>query len=212
MKTKMEGSYILLVCVLLGTGILSWRLFFKQYRQHDTVNISQFPKKIGDWASSDLPIPEDVYAILETRNVVTRDYKHPNGKEAYLMLVYSQSNRKVSHPPEICYTGSGVSILSNEAIEIPLTSGRSITVNRLFVEQGNIQQVMYYWFKVGNTFTANYWTQQILIVWKTLLGQPASSALIRVSVTVTLSGQPKAEETINEFSQTVAPYLFEYLP
>jgi EpsI family protein len=209
---KIEVSYILLVVVLLGTGMFSWRVFFKEYHQHDTVNINQFPNKIDGWTSTDLPISEDSYAILETRNVFTRAYKHPQGKEAYLMLVYSQNNRKVSHPPEICYTGSGVSILSNESVQIPLSPAKLIEVNRLFVEQGGDQQIMYYWFKVGDTYTANYWKQQILIVLKTLLGKPASSALIRISVPVDIGGQPKAIETANEFVQVIAPHLLEYLP
>src|SRR3990167_3007083 len=109
LRPKIEVSYIILIVVLMGAGIVSWHLFFKVYHQQDTVSINQFPQKIGDWISTDLPIPEDVYAILETRNVFTRRYKNPANKEAYLMLVYSQNNRKVSHPPEICYAGSGVS-------------------------------------------------------------------------------------------------------
>jgi len=211
-KSKFDWGYILLVIFLTMAGTVSWSVFFKEYKQQDTVNIHRFPREIGEWKSSDLPIEEDAYAILETRNVFTREYKSPRGKEVYLMLVYSQNNRKVSHPPEICYTGSGVSILSNQLVKIPLNSKVSIKVNRLFVEQGNTQQMMYYWFKVGDTFTSNYWKQQLLIVWKTLLGKPASSALIRVSVAIDAAGTHKTDETINEFVQLVTPYLWDYLP
>lgn len=210
---KIRLSYVVLVLLLLVSGVVSWRVFFKEYSQEDTVNIHHFPRKIDAWTSVDLPIPEDVYLILETRNVFTRRYKNFTGKEVFLMLVYSQSNRKVSHPPEICYAGSGVTILSNEPAYIPINSkGESIKVNRLFVEQGGIQQVMYYWFKVGDTYTANYWKQQLLIVWKTLVGQPASSALLRISVTVDPSGPPRAIETLNEFSPLISPFFLKYLP
>lgn len=210
-NSKFGWSYYIIVALLFVSGVHSWRLFFKEYKQQDTVSIHQFPTKIESWTSSDLPLTEDVYAILETRNVFTRRYRSSDGQEAFLMLVYSQNNRKVSHPPEICYAGSGVSILSNEPTFIPF-AGKSIKVNRLFVEQGNTQQVMYYWFKVGNTFTASYWKQQALIVWNTLLGQSASSALIRLSVNIDESGSPKAIETINTFAQTLAPYFGQYLP
>lgn len=211
-KYKIDGSYIVLILLLIGAGIISWFLFFKEYQQQDTVNIHRFPKEIGDWKSWDLPISEDVYAVLETRNVFTRQYKNSAGKEAYLMLVYSQNNRKVSHPPEICYAGSGVSILSNEPAYIKLNSGKSNKVNRLFVEQGDTKQLMYYWFKVGDSFTSNYWKQQFLIVWKTLLGKSASSALIRISVSIDAAGPAKAVETSNEFMQMIFSYFKEYLP
>jgi EpsI family protein len=212
-QQKISVSYIVLTVLLIASGIVSWKVFFKEYRQQDTVNIHHFPKKVGSWVSVDLPIAEDVYAILETRNVFTRRYKNEDGRGAYLLLVYSENNRKVSHPPEICYTGSGVSILSNEPAYIEMNGlKKRIKVNRLFVEQGNTQQIMYYWFKVGDTFTANYWKQQALIVWKTLLGQRASSALLRVSVTIDEKGVPEAVETINQFSQVISPHLLEYLP
>ena len=211
-RPKIDGSYVVIVILLIMAGCVSWSLFFKEYHQTDTVNIHRFPKEVGDWKSWDLLIPEDVYAVLETRNVFTRQYTNPSGKEAYLMLVYSQNNRKVSHPPEICYAGSGVSILANHRTYIKLNSGKWIKVNQLFVEQGNIQQMMYYWFKVGDSFTSNYWKQQFLIVWKTLLGKSASSALIRISVSIDASGPAKATETSNEFVQVMFPYLEKYLP
>lgn len=210
---KVRLSYVVLILLLLVSGVVSWRVFFKEYSQEDTVNIHHFPREIDTWTSVDLPMPEDVYLILETRNVFTRRYKTSEGKEVFLMLVYSQSNRKVSHPPEICYAGSGVTILSNEPTYMPIDSqGRIIKVNRLFVEQGGTQQVMYYWFKVGDTYTANYWKQQLLIVWKTLLGQPASSALLRISVTLDSEGPSGAIETLNEFSPLISPFFLQYLP
>ena len=211
-KHKVNLSFVIILLLLTGSGIVSWKMFFMEYQQQDWVNIHRFPRDVGKWVSFDLPIPEDVYKILETRNVFTRQYQDPEGKQVYLMLVYSESNRKVSHPPEICYAGSGVSILSNERTYIPFSPGTSIKVNRLFVEQGNTQQIMYYWFKVGDTFTANYWKQQVLIVWKTLLGKSASSALIRISVSVDRRGNAAAIETVDGFTQQVAPYLLEYLP
>ena len=213
-SNKKDWSYWVLVLILVGAGVVSWQLFFKKYHQEDTVNIHHFPKKIGDWASLDLPIPEDVYGILETRNVFTRRYRNAEGSDVYLMLVYSQNNRKVSHPPEVCYTGSGVSILSNAPayIKADQSGRRVIKVNQLFVEQRGAQQIMYYWFKVGDTFTASYWKQQGLIVWKTLLGQPASSALLRLSTPIPDQGTAKAYEAINEFAQIVIPHLIDYLP
>jgi EpsI family protein len=95
-------------------------------------------------------------------------------------------------------------------IELP-TSPYKIQTNQLFVEQKNIRQLSYYWFKVGTTFTPNYWKQQFLIAFSTLTGQHASSALIRIS-TLKKENESGSEETLNQFTKLITPLLFQYLP
>ena len=213
MKIKDLG-YLFIILIFVVAGALSWNLYFKVYRQQDTVDIHRFPKMIEGWVSEELPVSDDAKAILETDNVFVRRYtEEASGKEAYLFIVYSQNNRKVSHPPEVCYTGSGAAILSSvhDSFSSRLT-GEKIDVNRLTVEKGKYTQVFFYWFKVGDSFTPNYWKQQGLIALKSFLGKPASSALIRISVTVADDDEDKAAGRIKEFGRMILPYLPQYLP
>ena len=209
-----DKSYILILLLFILSGVISWALYFKVYRQKDTIDIHQFPKTIGDWTSQDLLITDQEYAILETRNAFARRYFTPYGKEVYLLIVYSQNNRKVSHPPEICYTGSGVTILGNYRDSFNVNTNSSqplvVNVNKLLLEQRDLRQISFYWFKVGNSFTTNYWQQQGLIALKTFFGKSASSALIRVSITIKDSEQ-KALSDLKEFSQQIMPFLLTYL-
>jgi len=206
-------TFGIVVCLFVLSAAVSWKMYFKKYIQKDTVDIHQFPREISGWTSEDIPLTEEEYAILETRNAFTRRYTGPDGQEVYLLMVYSQSNRKVSHPPEICYTGSGASIVGNEParVEIP---GREepIRANKLTLEYGRVLQLSYYWFKVGDEYTSNYWKQQILIALKSLVDDTASSALIRVASTVREGGEEEAESDIREFSRMVVPLIPQYLP
>jgi len=212
MKRK-DISYTIIILLLGLSCIISWKVYFKVYHQVDTVNIHKFPTQIGDWSSKDLIITEKEYAILETRNVFVREYRNSKQEKIHLFIVYSQNNRKVSHPPEICYVGGGISVLGNvHDYLIEEANQKVIQTNKLLLEQGITQQVAFYWFKVGDTFTSSYWKQQFLIVLKTLLGQPSSSALIRVSATIGDNDQPKSESIIKEFSAKVVPLLRTYLP
>jgi len=211
---KFDISFLLIIVIFAMAGILSWKVYFKAYRPADTVNIHHFPKVIDGWVSDELPITDKEKAILETDNVFVRRYVHEeNGKEVYLFIVYSQSNRKVSHPPEICYTGSGATILSSAHDSFPLRqAGGKINVNRLTVELGSVDQAFFYWFKVGDSFTPNYWKQQGLIALKSFLGQPASSALIRISADVKGGAEDEAIRQLKEFGQLIEPYLSQHLP
>jgi len=208
-----DRNFIFLILLFALVGIVSWSFYFKTYFQSDTVDINVFPATIDGWTSEELTITEDEFRILETRNAFVRQYTGPDGGKVILFIVYSQSNRKVAHPPEICYAGGGVSILDSAHDTVPVdSSGSSILVNKLRLESGTEKQLSYYWFKVGDSYTSNYWKQQTLIALKTLLGKPAGSALVRISTDVGSEGEVAAVERIKKFSQVVVPMLGQYLP
>lgn len=209
-RTDKKFAFIL---VVMGIACLvSWKLYFKTYTQSDTVNIHNFPRRIGAWTSKDLPIPEREYAILETRNAFFRVYRHLSGKEVFLYIVYSQTNRKVSQPPEISYAGSGVSVVSHIKEVNFLPSHKIINVNKLLLEQGDTRQLAYYWFKVGDSFTHSYWKQQGLVALNTILGKPASSALIRISTVIKDANMEGAQQDVEDFASLIIPTLTTYLP
>ncbi|MCA9398680.1 MAG: EpsI family protein [Candidatus Omnitrophica bacterium] len=210
MKVK-NVKNIVIVAILLGGCYMSWNFYFKDYIQQDTVNIHVFPKEISGWTSEELTITDDEYAILETRNAFVRKYSNGDGKEVYFFTVYSQNNRKVSHPPEICYTGGGITVLDNQPAQIK-ADDVMIPVRKLNLDQGRFEHVAYYWFKVGDSFTSNYWEQQFKIALNTFLGKNSSSALIRLSAVAQNGNKAKAEEDIQEFAKLIFQDIKEYLP
>ena len=211
---KKHKQVLFIQSVLLLAVALSLNLYFQSTTEHDTVDIAQFPKIIGTWKSEDLPISSEDLEMLETKNAFVRRYTNTaNGGEVYLFLVYSQHNRKVAHPPEICYLGSGVSIIENVHDPIPVEyKGLTIPTNRLKLLRNNFEHISFYWFKIGNKFTANYWEQQMLIAFYTLKGSTAGSALVRVSADVINGDRDQAIRNIKSFASLITPALFHYLP
>jgi EpsI family protein len=213
MKNKIDKTYIVIVVALVGAIIVSWGMYFKVYQQADQINIHHFPKTIDGWNSRELLITDDEYAILETRNAFVREYTNQDGRSVRLFIVYSESNRKVSHPPEICYVGGGVTVLSKtEVFANNPDLGYLLKANKLHLEQGSTEQVAFYWFKAGETYTASYWKQQILIAIKTLFGVPSNSAMIRVSTVIVDEDRASAEQLVKDFNTFIIPNLQKYLP
>ena len=199
---------------LLIALVLTWNLYFQTVTEHDIVNISDFPKRIGTWVSEDLPITQTELSILETKNAFVRRYTNTlDGGRVYLFLVYSQHNRRVAHPPEICYLGNGISIVQNvhDPIKVEYNS-LTIPTNRLKLLHLSFEHISFYWFKIGDRFTANYWDQQILIALSAIRGGTAGSALIRISADVVNGDQEKAIKNIKSFTNVIASALFQYLP
>src|SRR3989338_4238772 len=63
----------------------------------------EIPFAIGDWIGKDQAVDEMTYAILETRNVLSRSYVNSQGERIELLVVSSDKDRRVAHPPEVCY-------------------------------------------------------------------------------------------------------------
>lgn len=210
---KPNFRFIFIIILLTIAATISWKSFFGEYAQQDSVSIHTFPMTIGEWAGEEIPISERDLSILETKNAFTRRFTSPSGQEIVLFIVYSQHNRKAAHPPEICYSGGGMSILSSNTRMIEDAGANvSLSTQRMFVEAGKYQQVVNYWFKVGETFTSNYYRQQVLIAIKTLLGQSSSSAMIRVASDVQGGDITASDAAIREFSLEILPILPKYLP
>jgi EpsI family protein len=208
----MDKKYIIIIILLVLAGFASWKNYFQTYRQKDTVSIHSFPEEIQGWTSEEIPMTEKEYAILETKNTFVRKYTSPDeSKTVFLYVVYSQTNRRVAHEPELCYSGGGMTLVKK--FQDTFTSGgRTYQAQHLRFEQGNRKDIVFYWFKVGDTFTASYLKQQILIAVKSLLGQPRSSALIRLSAVVLDHDTDKAVRDIKEFAGLIVPHLEQHLP
>ena len=96
------------------TAALSLYLYYQQIKPEDAFNVENFPKEISQWKSEDIKLEEKVYEILETRNLFMREYKKPNEPGIVAYIIYADKNRKASHPPEVCLTGGGVTILNKK--------------------------------------------------------------------------------------------------
>ena len=209
-----DKKFLSVIILLVVAAFFSWKFSFQQYIQADTVSIHSFPKEVNGWTSVEMDITDDEYAILETRNVFVRRYTSPKGQTVTLFIVYSQNNRKVSHPPEICYSGGGNTVVSKKLIEIVAADGSGLLLkaNELYLESSAADQISTYWFKVGKEFTPSYWKQQFLIVFDNLIGKQASSALIRISSVIVADDVVKSQKDILEFSRSIIPELFKHLP
>ena len=161
---------------------------------------NQVPMEMGKWKGKDVSVDEQTYQILETRNVLSRFYES-KGERIHLLIVASEKDRRVAHPPEVCYTSSNYIIL-NERID-SLNWGRQDIPLKQFLAQyekdpAQKQEVMYV-YKVGKRFTTNYFSQQLQFAWDRLTRQESQVLLIRVA--------GREDKTLKEFLSEVIPHV-----
>jgi len=176
-------GYIIVIVLLTVTSVFSLRLFFQQRSAHDRLDIRTFPYKVGNWQGKDLKVSEKEYDILETRNLVLREYANPSGEKLSVFIIYSETNRAVFHPPEVCLIGSSVKIVDKKTEKVD--SGEyKFSVNRLDTEKDNYRGVVLYCYKAGNLYTDNFYLQQASFALNQLLGRHKGGATIRVSMPI----------------------------
>jgi len=179
MKSNTLG-FIAIVILLSLTSILSLNLFFKERIARDQFDIHKFPYKIGQWKGQDLEVTEREYKILETRNLISRQYVNPSDEAIWLFIIYSETNRKVFHPPEMCIMGSGLRMVDKTKDEIE-TGGGKISANKLYLEKDDYKEITLYCYKAGKLYTYNYYLQQAYLAFHQIFGKNIAGATIRVS-------------------------------
>lgn len=178
------------------------------------VRLEDIPVEFGEWKGKNIPIPERVYEILETKDVLTREYANARGEKVDLVIVYSGTSRAAFHPPEICYLGGGRELLNKnlETVEIG-GSGENSTLraNKLLMKDKFGREIAWYWFTAGNKVTENYYLQQCYFIWNELRRNPAGGSLIRVSARTTGNDLGQAETLGKDFMRRLAPLLPDYI-
>ncbi len=139
------------------------------------------PLQMGEWKGRDLALDERTYEILETRNVLSRVYQNAKDGSVHLLIVSSHKDRRVAHPPEVCYLSSHYSIL-NSGKELFRGNGQNIFLKSFIAQDtknpAHEEKVLYV-YKVGKRFTTNYFAQQLLFAWNRATRQETEIQLIR---------------------------------
>ena len=203
----MKRHWILSALLLTVVGLVAFRYYQMQGVERDLRDIRHLPAQVGEWTAADLPVSEHEYDILETRNLVLRDYKNQKGDVINLFLIYSETNRRVCHPPVVCLIGSGIEV--EEAHKETLTiGGRTLPVNRLIARGGKSDRLVLYFYMVGQDFTEDYVTQQLRWVVKQATGKGVGGAMVRVMVPIT-EGEEAALAEAKGFLEKLLPLLMQ---
>lgn len=173
----------------------------------------QLPLDFNGWHGQEIAVDKRTLEILETSDVLMRNYKREENTPVQLCIVYASNNRKVSHPPEVCYIGSGWSLEEKGSLLLSTQPGNkpAFKVVKLVIERGGEKNLVLYWYKCNDEFTANYYWQQITIVRKGILNGKSTSGLIRVSTQID-DNEDVSRARIQDFLMDLLPLMTEYLP
>ena len=160
-----------------------------------------FPLAVAGWSGKEIPADERTLEILETRNVLSRNYKTEGGEQVHLLLVSSKKDRRVAHPPEVCYLGSNFNIVEENEFGLNV-QGENVGIKEfkaISERYADKFQEVGYLYKIGDSYTTNYYAQQLRFAFDHLTREETEVMLIRVA--------GKTRESVREFIVDLLPYL-----
>ncbi len=175
-------KYFVVISILLVSLVFIFIIEQAKGKVSYTASLKNIPYRIGEWEGKDVSVSDRTYEILETRDVLVREYTDKEGDSVALAIVYSDNNRDSFHPPEYCYLGGGAQLIEKGKDVISLDGNMMFYMNKLVMNPVKNGLRVWYWYSVGDRFIANYYVQQLLFLWDALRGINNGGALIRVSV------------------------------
>ncbi len=199
-------KYLIVIVILIIASVFVLKIGQAKDKITTEINLSGVPLKLGDWEGREVGLPDSVYEILGTRDVLSRQYKDKKGRILELSVVYSGHDRQSFHPPELCYLGGGVDLAGKDIEKVSLDDGSNLDLNKLTMQsfQGTIKA--WYWFLVGDRFVGNFYKQQLYFILDALSGKKLQGALIRVSIR---GDSEVLEKKAKSFIVKIAPHLAE---
>ncbi len=210
----MNTRYSILIGLLFIVTIITYLLSNDIPAQQNTAYAKQLPIFINGWTGEDIEVKSRTLEILETNDVLIRDYKKDKNPPVQLCIVYASNNRKVSHPPEVCYKGSGWSLEEKKPVVFSIKSDEypEFRAIKLIQERGDQKKLVLYWFKCNSKYTTNYYKQQINIVKSEIITGKSTSGMVRISTPVVNNDEEDAMMRAQRFSMNMLPLITKYLP
>jgi len=178
------------------------------------------------WTSTAMTFSDVELEILETRDYMYRTYADGKGSPVDLCVIFSEDNRKGTHPPDVCLEASGLRIMTrmNRVVDVagsragerpPRGSGglgdvtSPLDLRELIATSTSGQYIYFaYFYKCGDTFTPSFYKQQWQIVWNGLTRRNASGALVRYSTPMGSSTDvDAARRRVDQLLAATFPYI-----
>jgi exosortase D (VPLPA-CTERM-specific) len=180
-------------------------------------DFSQFPMTLGKWQGKPNRMEAIYMDVLKLDDYVLADFIATDRRPVNFYVAYYASQRKgeSAHSPRSCIPGGGWEItdLTQHSVDGATVAGRPLWVNRVVIQKGDDEQLVYYWFQQRGRVVTNEYLVKWYLFWDALTRNRTDGALVRVMTNVN-PGRNLAEADIrlSSFASSAAAQLEDYIP
>jgi exosortase D (VPLPA-CTERM-specific) len=178
---------------------------------------ADFPARVGDWVGGQQQSLEpSILDALRLNDYLLADYRDPDGIPVNFFVAYYQSQRDglSIHSPRRCLPAGGWDVLSfHRYLLHPGNGGGVWPVNRVLIQQGNQQQLVYYWFQERGRRLTSENVVRWYMFWDALTRNRTDGALVRLVVPIPKGMSEQAlDAKLTRFASLTEGPLGRYVP
>jgi EpsI family protein len=191
--------------------------------------LSLMPQTIGPWTSRDIPMEDDVLAILGKGDFLNRIYIGPRngtqpvsastsdlvGVPVSLFIGYFPTQRtgQSIHSPQHCLPGAGWEFLSSRYTDLTGDDGQVYHVGEYVISDGNIKQFVLYWYQAHGRSIPNEYTAKLFMIADAIRMNRTDGAIVRVITPVLpLESVEDARARAVRFTKEMVPSIPRFIP
>jgi len=212
---RAHWRFLVAVALLVGTALL--------LRARNGAEIlpsrsplSSFPRTLGPWTSTDIPLAEDVRDVLGPGDFLLRGYSdRADGRGVNLFIAYFPSQRTgdTIHSPKNCLPGSGWTPVRSDRVTIAVRGRAPFVANRYVIAQAQQRQLVLYWYWAHNRAVASEYAAKFYLISDSIRMRRTDGSLVRVTTPIAENESiESAQQTLLSFSSDVVPLLNTYVP
>ncbi|MDQ3001645.1 MAG: EpsI family protein [Fibrobacterota bacterium] len=199
--------------VLLGASAwLSNTRLFRQVVQGDTDLTRNISPRLGSWELvEEVPASASEVQGLETKDIIKRTYSNGRNHMELVVAYIAHSSLKSAHAQEACLRGAGAMVGSIGDLGLENDRVRSKLIS---IDLRDRRQWVCYWYKIGDTYTAQYLRSSLLMFVGGFFGKEHQGASLVRLLTPESRGESRAqiEGRMADFTRYLLPELEKNLP
>jgi len=212
--TLLSPMFIVTLVILVLTFGVSRMVNFRE-KVPVKKSFGEFPLTIGEWTGTRQFLDQKVLDVLDLSEYIMVSYRNPQGREIDFYVAYneSQSKGKATHSPETCLPGSGWIFVQAGLTGIPTGDGKTIKINRAFMEKSGNRELVYFWFPQRGRILTSLYQVKFYNFWDAVIQHRTDGALVRVITPLyDNENMQDAELRLKGFTKEIVPVLGGFLP
>lgn len=186
------------------------------------------PETIGSWTGQDLPIADDVLAVLGKGDFLNRIYTSsrpvtPDETAAQvdanlpigLFIGYFPTQRtgQSIHSPQNCLPGAGWTFDARRYTTLKAANGKTFRVGEYQISNGESRQFVIYWYQAHGRSIPNEYVARAYMVADAIRMDRTDGALVRVITQIAPTETvADARRRAVRFTSLMAPLLPRFIP
>ena len=221
----MKSPKFWVVIVLIAAAIAVLHLRGDVDRVPSSEPLSEMPATIGPWSATDVPLDDEVLAVLGKGVFLNRMYNPsenaPVGQNpadaapVSLFIGYFPTQRtgQSIHSPQNCLPGAGWTFETSGVTTLKSPDGEEARVGEYVISNGAVKQEVLYWYRSHGRSIASDYMAKLYTLADSIRYNRTDAALIRIVTPVRPNeSRLDAHQRAVTFAEQLNPLLPAFIP